>query len=224
MTDFEAKLAGLAGSGFLDWNGRFGREGRCTELRIGALTVEQADQLEASAKELFRKVGVRRTEHRAGEHFRDRAVLPWDTNTWREGEARCREALAYFPDDPSLLTSLGVALAAGGRLDEALAAFRRAVETRPDSPGAHEAMAPLLERQGDLDAAIAAYRRAPGSPWARYLVGVHLLERGDRRGARAELKRAVELRPGFDEALQALESLSREKPGMRDQRDPRRDG
>jgi predicted O-linked N-acetylglucosamine transferase (SPINDLY family) len=56
--------------------------------------------------------------------------------------------------------NLGRAFQDLGRLDEALACYRRALEVRPGFAEAHANLGNALKDQGDLDAAILCYRRA----------------------------------------------------------------
>ena len=55
--------------------------------------------------------------------------------------------------------NLGVALAQLGRVDEALAHYRRAVEIQPDYLEVQESLAGLLALRGSLDEAIAHYQK-----------------------------------------------------------------
>ena len=57
-------------------------------------------------------------------------------------------------------SNLGVALQARGRLDEAIACFRKAIELDPKFAMAHNNLGVALRDQGKLDEAIACYRKA----------------------------------------------------------------
>jgi tetratricopeptide (TPR) repeat protein len=55
---------------------------------------------------------------------------------------------------------LGYRLLGAGRMEEALAVFRRNVELYPDSPNVHDSLGEALEQKGDLTAALESYERA----------------------------------------------------------------
>jgi tetratricopeptide (TPR) repeat protein len=56
--------------------------------------------------------------------------------------------------------ALGNALAAQGKISEAIGAYRKAIELRPDYAQAHNGLGTALRSQGKLVEAIAAYRKA----------------------------------------------------------------
>ena len=56
--------------------------------------------------------------------------------------------------------NLGNACKQQGKLDEAVACYRRALQLEPDFAGAHSNLGNALKDQGNLDEAIACYRRA----------------------------------------------------------------
>lgn len=74
-----------------------------------------------------------------------------------------------------IYNSLGVALAATGKPQEAIAAYQKAIELRPDYARAHYNLAVELEKQKKLDEAIAQYTRAieldPDNVQAHYNLG-----------------------------------------------------
>jgi cytochrome c-type biogenesis protein CcmH/NrfG len=70
-----------------------------------------------------------------------------------------RKALAA-KDDPEIRSTLGVALAGLGKLEEAIAEHRAALAKKPDDANFHYNLADALLRHGDDVAALAAYRRA----------------------------------------------------------------
>jgi tetratricopeptide (TPR) repeat protein len=82
----------------------------------------------------------------------------------RQGEptqavAHLRQALA-IRDDPEIRSTLGVALASTGKLEEAIAEHRAAVAKKPDDANLHYNLADTLERDADDVGALASYRRA----------------------------------------------------------------
>ena len=92
--------------------------------------------------------------------------------------------------------TLGRALDAAGRLDEAAAAYRRAVDGDPRAAVAANNLGSVLERIGRLEEAVGAFRRAvrldPASPVFEYNLGVVLARQGNRVEASACFTRAEE--------------------------------
>ncbi|HWM88841.1 MAG TPA: alpha/beta hydrolase-fold protein [Kofleriaceae bacterium] len=58
------------------------------------------------------------------------------------------------------LNSLGYRMLGAGRVDDAIAAFRRGVELYPESANIHDSLGEAFERKGDRDAAIESYELA----------------------------------------------------------------
>lgn len=95
----------------------------------------------------------------------------WSTDP--EGDLRealtiAREAVRIAPRDPWCLFSLGTALGAGGRLDEAIEAQRRAIAFNPDFAPAIGELGRMLIYAGELDEgeaqSNAAHDLSPGDP------------------------------------------------------------
>ncbi|HEX6202294.1 MAG TPA: tetratricopeptide repeat protein, partial [Thermoanaerobaculia bacterium] len=95
-----------------------------------------------------------------------------------------------------------------GRVDDAVAAFRRALEASPESVEARVDLAAALSAQEKPLEAIALLRQAvaaaPDNGTARYNLGVLLHHQGDAEEALVHLRRAVELAPADGEAQLAL--------------------
>ena len=64
------------------------------------------------------------------------------------------------PDFAEAHNNLGNTLKDQGKLDEAVACYRRALELKPDYAAAHNNLGVVLKGQGKLDEAVACYRRA----------------------------------------------------------------
>jgi tetratricopeptide (TPR) repeat protein len=77
----------------------------------------------------------------------------WDLQ-WDRAIQFYRKALAEFPDNPSGLSSLGLALLETGELKESLSLYRRAAKTSPDDPIPVEKCSEIFERLGQLKEAI----------------------------------------------------------------------
>ena len=69
-----------------------------------------------------------------------------------------------------------------GKLDEAVACYRRALELKPDFAEAHNNLGVALKEQGKLDEAVACYRRAlelkPDFAEAHNNLGIALKDQG----------------------------------------------
>jgi protein O-GlcNAc transferase len=104
--------------------------------------------------------------------------------------------------------NLGNALMGQGKLDEAIAAYRRAIRIKPDYAAAHTTLGIALAGQGRLDEAIAAYRRAigikPDLAEAYPNLGNVLMDQGRLDEAIAAYRRAIGIKPDLAEAYSNL--------------------
>ena len=96
--------------------------------------------------------------------------------------------------------NLGIALAAEGKLDPAVAAYRRAIEDAPNDPVAYANLGAALAAQGRAqdagDALVTALRLAPDMPEAHRSLAMLLAQRGDFAGAERHFRAIVEKNPG----------------------------
>jgi predicted O-linked N-acetylglucosamine transferase (SPINDLY family) len=133
--------------------------------------------------------------------------------TVREGEAPAEP----HRDAASILLQ-GVALQQAGRLDDAIAVYRRAVALAPDDACAHNNTGSALREQGRLDEAIAAFRRAielnPTLAPAHSNLGVTLADQGKVSEAIASLRRSIALEPHFARAHSSLVYTLMFSPGQ----------
>jgi tetratricopeptide (TPR) repeat protein len=83
----------------------------------------------------------------------------WDMQ-WARAIEFYRKALAEFPDHPTALTSLALALLETGELKESLATYRRAAQVSPEDAIPIEKMADLHERLGQLKDALELREKA----------------------------------------------------------------
>lgn len=132
-----------------------------------------------------------------------------------EAEQLYRRILAINPQytaSPLLLadthTNLGAALAAQGRIDEAIQHYRQALELNPRDVGAHSNFGSALAARGQTAEAIAHYQQALASnpnhgPTHNNLGNVLSdLDRTDE--AMAHYKKALAINPNYAEALNNL--------------------
>ncbi len=123
-----------------------------------------------------------------------------------EAEACYRQVLAAQPYHAGAAhlfaqayLGLGAALRTQGKLDEALAAYRKANELKPDLVEAAYNLANALKALGRLDEAVAAYRHAiriqPGLLQAHCNLGNALCDQGKPDEAVAAFRQALRIKP-----------------------------
>jgi Flp pilus assembly protein TadD len=109
--------------------------------------------------------------------------------------------------------NLGIALVSAGRESEGIAHLRHAVDANVPIPGARYALANAMLTTGDRDGAVTLlrtfYPADNETAESCFQVGVMALNAGAPRVAERYLQRALQLRPGWPEALQALQELNR---------------
>jgi|GEM_PF-2656071 len=134
----------------------------------------------------------------------------------RAGQAA--EALAVYQalaavDSQDRASRMGVAdaLAALGRVDQALAELGAISLDWPDFPFVYIRQGALLEEQGAMEGALAAYREAvriaPDNPDTHFTLGYALRRAGQRGEAIAAFEAGLALDPGRSAARQALEEI-----------------
>jgi serine/threonine-protein kinase len=108
-------------------------------------------------------------------------------------------AVALRPESGGAHYNLGHALSEQGKLDEAIAAYRRALDLDPKDAAAHINLGAALDKLGKLDEAMAAFRIAldldPKHVLAHYNLGLVLSEQGKLDEAIAAYRRALDLDP-----------------------------
>jgi tetratricopeptide (TPR) repeat protein len=89
------------------------------------------------------------------------AVCSWfQVSHWKDSVTLFKHALAVERSSPLAHTDLGQALAAQGRLDEAVGHYKQALGINPDYLGARVNLGSVLAAQGKLDEAISHYQLA----------------------------------------------------------------
>jgi tetratricopeptide (TPR) repeat protein len=91
---------------------------------------------------------------------RNLAAVQFQSGHYAEAVKAYEELVKQNPDDGALRASLGGALGALGRLDEALQQLNRAIELEPLNAESYHNLAVIYERQGQRPAAIKEYRTA----------------------------------------------------------------
>ena len=125
--------------------------------------------------------------------------------------AHCLEYLRARPGDDRVLTRLGIALVATGRLEEAIAAFRRAAAEAPTDADAHLNLATALHDHRDFQEAVVHAQRAlalqPANAATHHLLGRLLALLGRFDEARTHFDRALQIDPANTGAREDLAKL-----------------
>lgn len=115
------------------------------------------------------------------------------------------------PDNPALLGKLGFILDRLGESQEALAKYTRLLRMDPNDDLTHNAMAEILRKLGRLDEAQEHLKSAAdiddGFELTYYHYGLLLIDKQDFDGAKMMFEKALELKPDYAEAREALERL-----------------
>jgi tetratricopeptide (TPR) repeat protein len=125
----------------------------------------------------------------------------WDLQ-WDKAIGFYRKALADSPDNPSALTSLGLALFETGQFNEALAVYHKASKVNPVDPIPIEKCAEIFERLGQIDDAVNQ----------RQSVAQIYLQRKDAQKAIENWTHIARLKPDFLPARSRL-ALTYERTG-----------
>jgi tetratricopeptide (TPR) repeat protein len=150
--------------------------------------------IDAPVTEYYRLIDMASDSMNAGDH---QAAIPL-----------LRQAVAESPGDAVVHNSYASALAATGRLKEAVAEYRRAAALSPDYPDAHNNLASALVQTGRGDESIGEFRKAlalkPDFAEAHAGLGGVLAQAGRVDEAIPHLQKAVELSPQNPGALANL--------------------
>lgn len=125
-----------------------------------------------------------------------------------EAEALYGKILDARPDTPGILSKLGAALAAQGKLDAARQALERAIKIDPVLAEAHSNLGGVLQIQGSLEAAVQSLRRAldlePKLAAAHVNLGNILMRQGESEAAAEAYRKTLDIDPDFAQAHNGL--------------------
>ena len=120
-------------------------------------------------------------------------------------------ALAIRPADTTTEFNLGMALVSNGRVQDGLTHVRHAVDAGVPVPGARYALASAMLQTGDRDGAVALLRTFVPKDDETAESCLHVAQLAMAAGAPAVadryLQRALQLRPGWPEALEAMREI-----------------
>jgi Flp pilus assembly protein TadD len=118
---------------------------------------------------------------------------------WRDTETLFRHMVALAPRAYRARNNLALALAADGRLDEAIAEYQQVLRVNPGYDLAQKNLADALAMKGRLDEATAHYveslRLDPNQAGVHFKLAGVLAQRGDVDGAVAHFGAALRLKP-----------------------------
>jgi tetratricopeptide (TPR) repeat protein len=123
------------------------------------------------------------------------------TSFWQNSETLWTHTLACTARNSVAHFNLGAAVKPRGRLDEAIAEYRKALAIKPDFVAALNNLGVALGQQGKFDEAAAQLRQAvqidPAYASAHHNLGMALQGTRDAAGAIAEFQQAVDLKPDY---------------------------
>lgn len=116
--------------------------------------------------------------------------------------------LELMPDDPTTLDQLGSALLEAGQVDQAINRLREALRIKPDSGEAMADLGAALLAKGAFDDAEKMLKKAASIPaseaQAHFLLARLAAQRKQNELVFTHLEKAVQLKPGYARAVEAL--------------------
>ncbi len=136
-------------------------------------------------------------------------ICTWvQVSYWRDSISLYEHTLKVTRRNPLAHNNLGLALAAQGKMDQAVAQYNEALRLKPDYALAHNNLGLALAAQGKMDQAMAQYAEAlrlnPDLAQAHNNLGFALEDQGRLDQAVAQYAEALRLKPDYDEAQNNL--------------------
>lgn len=133
----------------------------------------------------------------------------YSTEGLRRAKILTEQALALDPFNPAVHSIMGLLLAEGANLEEAIAAYRMAARLKPDDADTHYFLGLSSLAKNDGERAIAEFRMAirlrPNDANTHYFLGNVLYRfNGDKEGAAVEYRAAANLKPDLAVAHASL--------------------
>ncbi len=123
---------------------------------------------------------------------------------WRDSISLYEHTLKVTGSNPLIQSNLGFALAAQGKMDQAVDQYTEALRLQPDLADTHNDLGMALAAQGKMEQArdqfAEAVRLKPGLARAHNNLGLALAAQGQLDQAMAEYAEALRLKPEFAEA------------------------
>ena len=129
-------------------------------------------------------------------------ICTWvQVSYWGDAISLYEHTLKVTTGNSLIHNSLGVALAAQGKMDQAITHYTEALRLKPDYDEAHNNLGIALAKQGKLDQAISQYNEAlrlqPDYAEAHNNLGVALEAQGNLDQAVSHYTEAIHLKPDF---------------------------
>jgi tetratricopeptide (TPR) repeat protein len=161
------------------------------ELQVDAPTIA-ADRIASHFRKAFPTPGDDELEKTKQEM---QAAL--QAQRWGTAEENALELLAWRPDDPEILLTLGTAVLMGRDIDRAERIMNRLLEVKPDSYEAHLNLGSVWMDRKDYDKAIEQYQAMvdlqPGKEFAPFILATAYEARGDSEKAIELYKQVLRL-------------------------------
>jgi len=125
-----------------------------------------------------------------------------------------QKAVKAHPNEAIAWNHLGLCYARMNQLKDAKTALEKAVNLSPKEARYRHNLATVLVQLGDLQSALQQLQAVHDEATACYNLGYLLVKKGDRAAASRYFSRAVQLKPGFQEARQWLEAVSKQSAGQ----------
>jgi tetratricopeptide (TPR) repeat protein len=137
------------------------------------------------------------------------SILAWkQTAHWRDTESLWTYTLTVTPESDVAHTGLAGILFAQGKIDDAIAHYRRAIASRSGNSGAQHGLAAALTQQHKVDEAIEHYEKAlelqPDNIEASNALALLLVHRGDYGGATRWWENTLRYEPDDGNAMSNL--------------------
>jgi tetratricopeptide (TPR) repeat protein len=130
---------------------------------------------------------------------------------FEEARTIYEEIARKAPQSYLAAVNLGIAQRQLGNYEQAIAAFRRALELKDGDPFALTNLGTAEYRAGNLTEAVKILQKAvevdEESYLAHYILGMALNDKGDREGAREEVRKTLAIKPDYVPAMELAGDL-----------------
>ena len=138
---------------------------------------------------------------------------------WLEGEGKRAAEVKKLDTKVEPEMKIAAESLAAGRMDEAIAHYRKVLAVNPGLAEAHNGLGLALEKNGHMDEAIEHFRKAlminPLFAEAYNGLGAVLLKKGLVREATAQFQKALAIKPDYAEAKDNLEKAKKAVPAVK---------
>lgn len=161
---------------------------------------------------LYRAIGEAKIKQdpRDDRGLSELGVLYLEMGMAAEAEQALNQAVLAAPGNLRAAFNLGVAKARQGRPDEAANLYEKILKQNPDHLGATNNLAQILQESGQYEKALNLYEKGlknnPNHHVLHYNCGLVLEKIGDTTRAQTHFQKAVDIDPGFEQALKKLKS------------------